>query len=356
MRILFCQTTPYLPEATGGVESTVDSLCRRLRARGIAAEVVASFRHNGPLLRRHPLGAALGGANWIHLDGQLRYPVHRARNPLAALGSLCRSGEKPLAVAVSGAVFDLCRTAIQAGAPAIAYVHHTVLEDLGAPFTHARLAHAASSRFMAGRLRERLGVEAAVLPPLVEPDSYRTETSRRVVTFVNPIPRKGVEIAFELAARRPDIPFEFVESWILRGRVMRLLQARAAHHGNVRLLRRVDDMRSLYARTRLVLIPSLCEESWGRVATEAQASGIPALAAALGGLPEAVGTGGILLDRAASPAEWEAALARIWDDPAEYARLSRAASEHAARPEIRPDAIFTRFLDFAGTHVEAAAP
>ncbi len=356
MRILFCQTTPHLPEATGGVESTVDALCRRLRAQGTAAEVLASLRRDGPMLRRLALTATLRGGNRIRVDRQLGYPVHRARDPLAALASLCRSGEPPVVVAASGAVFDLCRTAIEAGAPAIAYVHHTVLEDLGTPFAHARLAHAASSRFMAELLRDRLGIEAAVLPPLVEPQSYRTETSRRVVTFVNPIPRKGVEIAFALAARRPDIPFEFVEAWILRNRVVRLLQARAAHHGNVRLLRRVGDMRGVYARSRLVLMPSLCEESWGRVATEAQASGIPALAAARGGLPEAVGAGGILLDRAASPAEWEAALARIWDDPAEYARLSRAASEHAARPEIRPDAILARFLEFARTHAEAAAP
>lgn len=349
MRILFCQTTPHLPDATGGTEISIDTFCRRLSAKGIVAELLASARRGATLFSRH----LLGRRDRVQTDHGLGYPVHRTQAPLDVLARLCRTGEPPVVVAVSGAALDLCRVAIEAGAPAIANIRHPVLEDLGAPFTHPRLAHAVNSRFMADRLRERLNTNAIVLPPLVEPDAYRTATSRQVVTFVNPIPRKGVEIAFALAARRPDIPFEFVESWALRDRVVRLLRARAAHHGNVRLLRRVQDMRGVYARTRVILAPSLWDEAWGRVITESQLSGIPALAMARGGLPEAVGLGGLLVDGSASIADWEAALSQIWDDPAEYARLSQAALEHAARYEIQPDVIVDRFLDFVRAHVAA---
>ena len=61
------------------------------------------------------------------------------------------------------------------------------------------------------------------------------------------------------------------------------------------------DMRSVYARSRLVLVPSQCDEAWGRIVTEAQISGVPALASDAGGLPEAVGPGGILMPRNAPP-------------------------------------------------------
>jgi glycosyltransferase involved in cell wall biosynthesis len=73
---------------------------------------------------------------------------------------------------------------------------------------------------------------------------------------------------------------------------------------NVTLHPPTRDMRPLYARARLLLAPSQWEEAWGRVATEAQVSGIPVLASNRGGLPEAVGNGGILLPADAPGNEW----------------------------------------------------
>src|SRR3546814_9881685 len=43
------------------------------------------------------------------------------------------------------------------------------------------------------------------------------------------------------------------------------------------------DMREVYRRTHTLLVPSQWEEAWGRVATEAQFSGIPVLASDRGG-------------------------------------------------------------------------
>jgi len=48
-------------------------------------------------------------------------------------------------------------------------------------------------------------------------------------------------------------------------------------------------MRAAYGRSRLLLAPSRWVESWGRVASEAQISGLPVIATKSGGLPEAVG-------------------------------------------------------------------
>ena len=56
------------------------------------------------------------------------------------------------------------------------------------------------------------------------------------------------------------------------------------------------DVKPIYARTAVLIAPSLGFESWGRVASEAIMNGIPVLSSDSGGLPEAVGTAGITLE------------------------------------------------------------
>ncbi len=194
-------------------------------------------------------------------------------------------------------------------------------------------------------MRRLYAAEPFLVPVLVQPRLYLTETLRRVVTFVNPRQLKGLDIAIGLATARPDIPFEFVESTSLAPKAMQSLAVRLSAHGNVRLIRRTDDMREIYHRSRLVLMPSLCIEAWGRVVSEAQVSGIPALASSSGELPETVGPGGITVDREAPLSDWVAALGRLWDDASEYQRYAEAAMRHASRPEIQPDAVISRMME-----------
>lgn len=83
-----------------------------------------------------------------------------------------------------------------------------------------------------------------------------------------------------------------------------------------------------------LLVPSIWEEAYGRVATEAQVSGIPVIASNRGGLPEAVGPGSILIDPDAPIEEWVAATKRLWEDSQYYEQLSAAATVYAHRPEL----------------------
>jgi glycosyltransferase involved in cell wall biosynthesis len=343
MRVLFCQTFPYLPSEGGGALSNTDELCQLLPGHGIEVAVLAGLAPKSwPL---GPLGAMVrrgGGAD----AGGLGYPVHRASDPLVLAQRLAQARWPDLAVIQVGDVAGLCRLFLAAQIPTLAYFHdaYSIPPASELP-AHPLLRFAACSAPLARQVARRFGGGPVVIPVLVQPDRYHTETERRVVTFVNPIPRKGVEIAFTLAARRPDIPFDFVESSQLRRRVIKLLQMHAAHHGNVRLIRRTDDMRRIYRRSRILLAPSLCEEAWGRVVTEAQVSGIPVLASNSGGLPEAVGPGGVIVERDAPVAAWHHALAGLWDDRAAYDRYAGQAAAHAARPEIQPEAVVARFIE-----------
>ena len=83
------------------------------------------------------------------------------------------------------------------------------------------------------------------------------------------------------------------------------------------------------AAASVVAVPSY-NESFGLVAVEAQATGTPVVAAAVGGLTTVVrdGVSGTLVDTH-RPRDWAAALRRIIDDPELAARLGEGARRHA---------------------------
>jgi len=85
-----------------------------------------------------------------------------------------------------------------------------------------------------------------------------------------------------------------------------------------------------YAAATLVCVPSY-NESFGLVAVEAQASGTPVVAAAVGGLTTVVRDGGSgLLVEGHDPADYARAMERIVNAPDLRARLSRGAVAQAA--------------------------
>ena len=194
----------------------------------------------------------------------------------------------------------------------------------------------ANSHFTAAKYRNAFGVDPCLIPPFINAELYKTATSRQNVTFINPHRKKGLHIALGLAHFCPEIPFTFVESWPLSPDEMNILKAGLRTAPNVTFLRAQDDMRAIYSRCRILLAPSIWEEAFGRVASEAQLNGIPVLASNRGGLPEAVGPGGIVLDPAAPIADWAAVLRKLWNDRTYYARLSEAALAHAQRDELDP--------------------
>jgi hypothetical protein len=61
-------------------------------------------------------------------------------------------------------------------------------------------------------------------------------------------------------------------------------------------------------------------------------------------LPEAIGSGGMVLDYDAPLADWVAAVRRLWNDEAEYKRLSAAAHQFSERPQMNPDSQFATFM------------
>jgi glycosyltransferase involved in cell wall biosynthesis len=149
--------------------------------------------------------------------------------------------------------------------------------------------------------------------------------------MINPIPVKGVEIALALAEALPRQQFLFVEGWGTDPAIVEQIDRLP----NATYMRKQLDMRTVYARTRVLIVPSQWQEAFGRVVVEAQASGIPVIASRTGGLPEAVGGGGILIDEYSNPTRWLTALEGLLEDRSTYSDLSDKAIENTRRFDLR---------------------
>lgn len=167
--------------------------------------------------------------------------------------------------------------------------------------------------------------EIVVHPP-IDAKAFRTNTKGEYVTLVNLTKPKGVDVFTELAKRMPEVKFLGVKGGYWKADQQRISLP------NVTIIENTPDMkRDVYAKSRVVLMPSLYE-TFGMVAAEACVSGIPVIAAPTAGLKENLGDSGIFVRRGSNDIDkWEAALRRLLTDQDYYKTMSkkaRARSKH----------------------------
>ena len=336
MRILFTIGSGYLPQRSGGAQSSTKQLVEKLGAQGHEVAVMSRLNGNGWTALSSRIKRRIGRTRFSR-DSHPGHTVYRAWDPRDTT-EVVRNFRPDVAVVQNGSTIPIAKSLQDHGVPVVLYFRNVEFEELeGSPAELSRARFVANSQFTADRHQEAFGIDCTVIPPLVSPDLYRTETTGTNVTFINPYPIKGLEIALAVAERCPDIPFVFVESWGIDDELRATLDRRLAELPNVTLRPRTSDMKTVYGEARILLAPSLWEEAWGRVATEAHYSGIPVIGSRQGGLPEAIGPGGLTLDVDAPAEAWAGAVRRLWDDPVEYARLSALALDFSRRPDMQPD-------------------
>ena len=338
MHVLFITAHKYLPQMCGGLQSSSDELCRSLLARGHTVAVLAGLMPGGTFALKVRIKMQI---NWrlfkckVARETGLGYPVWYSWLPWETVEYVASRERPELIVVMAMQTVRMALAAKPTTIPILIQLQDVEFTKHGGPFEEiANLPCVANSGFTAGKYFRAFGAKATVIHPFIALSKYKTETSKENVTFINPFPEKGRDIAIEVARRCPDIPFSFVEAWPLTSEDRQQLAQKLSTIPNVTLLPPQRDMRSVYAKCRILLAPSIWEEAYGRVATEAQISGIPVVASTRGGLPEAVGSGGILLDPAGPIDSWVTAIRRLWQDDRHYAELSAAALAHATRDEI----------------------
>jgi glycosyltransferase involved in cell wall biosynthesis len=185
----------------------------------------------------------------------------------------------------------------------------------------------ATSGFLRDRLAGHHGVRAHVLYPEFCPDDFRLRDGAHRGPFITAVcgrPFKGLGLFLELARRFPR------ERFLLAGAVAPALRPRVAAIPNVTVLD-FGPARRFLRLSRVLLVPSVWPEPFGRVAVEAMANGIPVLASAAGGLAEIVGDSALAVRTFRDPDAWEAGLAGLLTSAAARAANGREGRRRAVR-------------------------
>ena len=383
---LSMHTSPLLQPghgSAGGMNVYIHELARTMAARGI--EVIVFTRRTDPAqadvvrprsgysvvhidagpIAEIPIAEmpdfvstfAEGVIQWTKASGHRFDLVHSHYWLSAWAGVLCKEAlDIPLANSFHtlGRVKDLTRRSDEPASSTL----RTLTEEQVIASSDCVIA---STPFEFDDLLDHYGADPARLctsPPGIDHDVFRPGDADEarfwlglggepIVLFVGRVqPLKGIDIAIEALSLLPDVvaggdgaPHLVAiggpsgpggEAELIRAhRLAETLQL----SGRVHFVapQPHSTLAGFYRAANVLVMPSR-SETFGLVAAEAQACGLPVVAAAVGGLPYAVSDGesGLLVD-GHEPGDFAKALLRILDDPAFEADLSSGALEFSER-------------------------
>lgn len=209
------------------------------------------------------------------------------------------------------------------------------------------------SQYLSDLYREKIGlISAPIEPPIEWSKVIAPAEARAFVTFVHPAPHKGLllfaRLADMLGQRRPDVPILVIQSGQGGGSLNSIPGIDFGKYPQIMAAPPVPAPADYFALTRILLVPSVWAEPFGRVAAEAMINGIPPLVSDRGSLPQVIGgdfsTGGggrvlpvpdwLTFKSSRLPSEadvqpWFDAVCELWDDAALYERVASRARQIA---------------------------
>lgn len=184
------------------------------------------------------------------------------------------------------------------------------------------------SDFLTRTIAETFDISPVTIRTPIPVESVRSATNNRTyVTMVNPRTElKGASIAVDLAQQLKEEKF-LIAGEFANPENQKIVEALP----NVELLGWVDDMRTVYSKTRILIVPSLVEEGGPRVIGEAFANGIPVIGTDRGGIPEFVGSCGEIVTSPEDISQWKEALDTV---DAAYESYAECASDRISLLEL----------------------
>ncbi len=200
-----------------------------------------------------------------------------------------------------------------------------------------------------------------VLPNMVSiPRAPATPGAGAYVAYVGSLhAHKGLDTLLAAASRCPNCSFRIAGDGPLRARI-------AAHlPGNIRLVGRLqgEALAQFYRQARMLVLPSLCPETFGLAAAEAMSYGLPAVASRVGGLPEVIDdqiTG--YLVEPGNPADLADRIERLWQDASlcwQMGTAGRAKAECKYSSEAYYEgllAVYSKVTGCTRSPIDAPAP
>jgi len=311
----------YVPDHMAGAETTLHAILKALAERGWNVDVLLSERE--PHSSTVPY--VIDGVNVIPFDPSdiQRFNrdivdadivmTHLASSERAAF--VCRYNKKPCVHVVHNTLWQT-EGYLAEGCDLAVYNSIWVADfhDNGDKGPVVMIsAKNGEEAVVSIRTRRCTEWSSVVVHPIIIPSDYAAEGPHDCITLINLAQNKGPDILYQLAARFPRKKFLGVKGGYGEQLISEL--------PNVEILENTADIRKVYARTRVLLMPSTYE-SFGRVAIEAAASGIPTVASPTPGLREALGPTGIFVEGDIS--EWVDVVASL-DNPKRYEVAKRNA-------------------------------
>jgi glycosyltransferase involved in cell wall biosynthesis len=367
MKILFVTRSLHPPQSVGGAEKSKHELfCELGRLGHRVLAIVGRDPHDArPLWRRFADSLELARSA---VGRRSRYRILRlpGESIAAVLARELGRFKPDLVITQQDGCMEYARQTTAGGIATLVFFNDPVLFDKAVStnggskelLANPLLGVVSNSRHMSDYIHESIGLRAPIVHPMIDLDAYRAEKrDPEYVTFINPRPHKGRDLAIAVARLLPRRRFLFVEGLPLEASENKEIRRLLAGCANVTWQASTNDMQSVYARTRLLIVPSQWQEPFGRVVLEAQVNGIPVLASSVGGLPEVVGDGGILLSAEATADEWAKAVDALLSHDQQYGVYAGKALANARHGRFRSVAIVHTFLEIAGGHIrQNAAP
>ena len=189
-----------------------------------------------------------------------------------------------------------------------------------------------ASRFAQSELKRMLGIDSVVWNPFIDLSRFIPEPRRngnRTIGFYSAGTHKGDELVQHLIRDMPSMQFA-----IMGGNYTYRCNT---FPRNVHYMGNVLDLNEFYNAISLLIVPSTIAEGYSRVVVEAAKNGIPAIANNIGGIPEALGGSGILIDIEPSldgmVDKYVSAINWLFDNPTEYIKYSERSLERSKQYE-----------------------
>lgn len=146
-----------------------------------------------------------------------------------------------------------------------------------------------TSKFIKNLSSKWYDIPNIVFYPCFNPEKTCVNFGKKI-TFINPVKEKGSDFVLKLAKEMPHEQFIAVEGWYKNEDFCDYMSS------NITYYPLQMDMNNIWNETKLLIVPSIVEEAFGRVIVEASIRGIPVIAHNKGGIAEALNGSGILLD------------------------------------------------------------
>lgn len=194
--------------------------------------------------------------------------------------------------------------------------------------------------FVQAAMEKHQGFNSKVLHPYINLEEAKVKKwEPEYVTMINPDPGKGGNTLLYAAKNMPDTKFLTVK--ISNKNDYRILKEEAPKIGNLSVWDFQHDIRKIYEKTKILIVPTIVDETFCRVIPEAQSNGIPIIGRDVGGIKDTMGNGGILIGKFEDDDAWCSAIQYLLNNNEEYERLSKKAIENAKRIDYNKE-----FSDF----------